>query len=193
MLVAMCLLGMALPAVAQQSKSQDWYPANIAPPAGHKYPCALTALPKDLAGIPPGDRRFINHTYAMVLKCLRAKLIAIDTMLQNGAAYGQAYAYYYSEATAARKAIMAEPVPAGAEGFRNEVVNAIDKQIGFFAKAATLRQRGGSAQDVLNIPEGKTASAILQRAWGSMESKYPAMSPTVKDSTYHHLCAMDVF
>lgn len=190
------LLAMAtawmLPACAQQ-KADDWYPQNIGPPAGHKYPCALTALPKDLTGIPPAERRFVNHTYSLILKCLQAKLVMIDTLFQPNQSYKNAYATYYRDVVAARQRLMAEPVPAGCEPFRNSVVAAIDKQIQYFGKATTLRQAGGSAQDVLNVPEGKVASAILQQAWSQMSSKYPSMSPAVHDSTYHHLCAMDVF
>lgn len=180
-----------LPAGAQ--KADDWYPQSITAPAGHQYPCALTALPKDLTGIPQADRRFINHTYAMILKCLQAKLVMIDTLFQDNQSYTNAYAVYYRDVAAARQRIMSEPVPAGCEAFRNTVVAAIDKQIQYFGKATTKRGAGGSSQDVLNLPEGRTASGLLQQAWSQMASKYPSMSPAVHDSTYHHLCALDVF
>lgn len=171
----------------------DWYPQSITPPSGHHYPCALTALPRDLTGIPAGDKQFINHVYAMLLKCLQAKLVMIDTLMQNNQAYGGAYAQYYSQTAAYRQKIVAEPVPKGLETFRNTVVNALDTQMAFFAKAVKARQSGQSAQEVLNIPEGRTASSLLQSAWGSMASRYPSWSNPVKDSIYHHLCALDLF
>lgn len=172
---------------------QNWYPSSIAAPAGHKYPCALTALPKDLKGIPETDRGFINHVYSMLLKCAQAKLVMIDEVLLPSGAYSAAYGKYYADTTAARQKIMAEPVPRGLESFRATVISAIDQQIQFFGKAVRARQAGKSAQDVLNIPEGKVASGMLLNAWSAMESRYPAMSAEVKDSTYHHLCALDVF
>lgn len=176
-----------------QTQFADWYPGNINPPAGHNYPCAVTALPRDLSGIPVKDRQFINHVYSMLLKALQAKLIMIDTLMQEHQAYGSTYARYYQETIAARQKIMAEPVPQGLEGFRNAVVNAIDMQGQFFAKATKARQSGKSGQDVLAIPEGRTASQLLQTAWGQMQGRYPGMSKAMSDSTYHHLCALDLF
>jgi hypothetical protein len=172
---------------------QDWYPRSISPPAGHQYPCALTALPKDMTGIPEADRQFINHVYAMLLKCLEAKLVMIDTIMQDHQAYAGAYSRYYADTVAARQKIVSEKVPPGLVDFRNSVVNAIDLQIKFFGLAVKARQAGQSAQQVLKISEGAQASSLLQQAWGTMSSRYPSMSSAVKDSAYHHLCALDLF
>ena len=65
-----------------QSVSDDVYPRDITPPAGTQYPCALTALPRSLPGIPEADRAYINRTYARVLRATHAKLV-----LLNGQAY----------------------------------------------------------------------------------------------------------
>jgi len=172
---------------------QDWYPSVISPPSGHKYSCALTALPKDLTGIPASDKQFINHVYAMLLKALEAKLVMLDTLMQEHQSYGAAYARYYADTSAARQKIMAEPVPNGLLNFRNTVITAIDQQAQFFGQATKARQSGQPAQSIQNIPEGRQASATLQSAWAAMQSRYPNMSSTVRDSTYHHLCALDLF
>jgi hypothetical protein len=47
-----------------QSVSDDAYPRDITPPPGTQYPCALTALPRALPGIPEADRAYVNRTYA---------------------------------------------------------------------------------------------------------------------------------
>lgn len=180
-------------ASAQSSTYQDWYPTSISAPAGHTYPCALTALPKDLTGIPDGDKRFINHVYAMLLKCCQAKLVMIDELMKDNGAYSTTYAKYYADTAAARQKIATEPVPKGLESFRNSVLSAVDQQVQFFNKAVTARQQGQSAQQVLAIPEGRAASSMLFAAWSEMQTRYPSMSAPVKDSTYHHLCALDLF
>ena len=180
------------PAMPQQGYA-DWYPSSIPPPSGHQYPCALTALPKNLAGIPAGDRQFINHAYSLILKCLQAKLVMIDTLRQGGQSCSSAYARYYADTAAARQKLLSEPVPSGLEPFRNDVVNAIDQQMVFFKNAVAMSQSGRSFAELLQIPEGRAASNFLFAAFGKMSSRYSSWSPEVKDSIYHHLCALDVF
>jgi hypothetical protein len=192
-LVIAVAMPLCTPANCLAQSFQDWYPNSISPPAGHQYPCALTALPKSLTGIPEADRRFINHVYAMLLQCVGAKVVMIDTLMQDHQAYASTFTRYYTETVAARKKIVSEPTPAGLEDFKNTVVAAIDEQIRFFNKAVRDRQAGQSAQQVLALPEGKKASSMLLQAWSLMTARYPGMSAQVKDSTYHHLCALDLF
>jgi len=176
-----------------QTASQDWYPRTIGAPAGHQYPCSLTALPKDLSGIPDSDKLFVNHVYAMLLKALEAKLLMIDALMGYNDSYTQVYKKYYADTVTARQKILAEPVPAGLQSFRDTVISAIDQQIIFFTKATKTRQGGQSAAEVMRIPEGQKSSTLLHQAWGGMESRYPKMNAQLKDSTYHHLCALDLF
>lgn len=184
-----CSTNTALSARAQTS---NWYPNSIALPSGHAYPCALTALPANLEGVPPGDRTFINHVYAMLLQCVQAKVLMLDALREDDG-FGAAYSRYYASTTQARQKIMAEPVPAALTPFRNGVVAAIDQQIQFFSKASQARQRGSSFGEIMNIPEGRQASNYLLQAWSVMQGQYPSLSAAVKDSTYHHLCALDLF
>lgn len=181
----------AFPAFAQTSS--DWYPTSIALPAGHKYPCNLTALPRDLTGIPPAEKTYINHVYAMLLKCVQAKVLMTDALMEDNQSWSAAYAKYYADTNAALQKILKEPAPKGLEPFRQGVSGSIIVQAQFFDKAAKARQQGQSAQQVLNIPEGRKSSQLLQSTWGEMQSRYPSMSSAVKDSTYHHLCALDLF
>ncbi len=171
----------------------NWYPSSITPPAGHRYPCALTALPASLDGIPEADRQFINHTYSMILKCLQAKMLMLDSLYQNRRSYASEYSAYYSAVTAARKKILDEPCPRGLEGFKNDVIQALDQQIVFFRKAVEARQTGESMQKVLGLAEGRAASGLLQAAWSKMANRYPQWSQPVRESIYHHLCALDLF
>ncbi len=176
-----------------QSAGDNWYPNSIALPANHKYPCALTALPRDLTGIPQTEKSYINHSFSLLLKLLQAKVVMFDTVMWDNQAYNNAYNTYYSSTVAARQKFMQIPTPKGLEGFRNDVVNAVDKQIVFFRSAATARQSGKSSQEVLQIPQAKEASSLLMNAWVKIQSRYPGISAHVKDSMYHHLCALDVF
>lgn len=190
-----CILALTITSpVAAQSSSSNWYPSSIALPAGHQYPCALTALPLDLTGVPAEDKRYVNHIYAMLLKCVQAKVVMTDTILSENQSSAGAYSRYYADTYAALQTIMKEPVPnSGLEPFRNAVSTAIVTQMKFFDKASKERQKGTSAADVLKLPEGRQASQLLMTAWNAMQSRYPSMSQSVKDSTYHHLCALDLF
>ena len=171
----------------------NWYPPSIMPPAGHRYPCALVPLPDSLEGIPEADRQFINHVYSMILKCLQAKLIMIDTLWQDNRSYQSTFDTYYKDTTAARQKIANEPCPKGLEDFRNDVIKAIDQQIVFFRTGTSMREAHKPIRDVMNLPEGRSASSLLQSAWGRMASRYPGWSAGVKDAIYHHLCALDLF
>ena len=73
------LLGLLLLA-ATGAAGQDTYPSDIAPPAGTQYPCALTALPRGLPGIPEPDRQYINRTYARILRATQAKLVLLKAL-----------------------------------------------------------------------------------------------------------------
>ena len=65
---------------ARLATAQDDYPADIAPPPGTRYPCALTALPRGLPGIPETDRGFINRSYARILRATQSKLILLKAL-----------------------------------------------------------------------------------------------------------------
>lgn len=184
------LLGTASGAPAQTY--QNWYPRSIIPPAGYQYPCALTALPDDLAGIPAGDKRFINHVYSSLLKALQAKMIMLSA-LQSSSGFSTAYSKYYSVIEVERARIVAEPTPSGLEQFKSQVLSAINNQALFFDKAQKRRQQGVPYEEIMQLPEGRIASQLLMAAWAEMSKRYPSWSPQVKDSIYHHLCALDLF
>lgn len=154
--------------LSARAQTSNWYPNSIALPSGHAYPCALTALPGNLEGVPPADRTFINHVYAMLLQCVQAKVLMLDALREDDG-FGSAYSRYYASTTQARQKIMAEPVPAALTPFRNGVVAAIDQQIQFFSKASQARQRGSSFGEIMNIPEGRQASNYLLQAWSVMQ------------------------
>jgi hypothetical protein len=173
----------------------NWYPVDISPPAGTQYPCALTALPPGLPGIPSADRRFINHVYSMILKAVQAKLVlqaALDQ--EKGEALDARFTAYMRTTDEALKKIQAEPVPEGLPSFTADVIQAIKLQRAFFRKAVTARQRGMSLEEVFHFPEARDASGLLLRAWAKMARRYKdAWTPATKDSIYHHLCALDFF
>lgn len=194
-ILAGCLSAVAAVSLAPDVHAQNyqnWYPRSITPPSGYQYPCALTALPDDLTGVPAGDKQFINHVYSLILKALQAKMVMLSA-LNGSSGFSTAYSTYYSAIAATRAKIIAEPTPGGLETFKAQVVAAIDNQAQFFNKAQTMRQQGKSFDEVMQVPEGRTASQMLMAAWNEMAKRYPSWSPAVKDSIYHHLCALDLF
>lgn len=169
----------------------DEYPVDITPPAGTQYPCALTALPRELPGIPEADRAYVNRTYAVILRATHAKLVILKA-LENGRHLPLALARY-QDATRTLALRLGEPPPSGLAAFQEDVLQALTLQQAFFAEAVPLRQAGRSMAEVFAIPQGRQASAELISAWGRMQARYPAWSAETKDSIYHHLCALDLF
>jgi hypothetical protein len=183
---------LALLLAAPLAAAQDAYPADITPPAGTRYPCALTALPRGLPGIPETDRGFINRTYARVLRATQAKLVLLKALEQQREI--DASAARHREATEGLLARQRnDDVPAGLEAFQQDVLAAFELQLTFFAKAAALRGAGRGMHEAYGIAEGRQASARLVAAWSRMQARYPAWPPQTRDSIYHHLCALDLF
>lgn len=184
--------GLGLAADERKAAYEDWYPADITPPAGTRYPCALTPLPRALPGIPEDDRRFVNHAYTLILRATQAKLIALRA-LEHGADLDAALAGYQAATKKAADGIRTEAVPAGLEPFEEDVLAALALQQTFFAKAVPLCTGKGSMREVYAIPEGREASRRLISAFGRMQARYPAWAQETRDSIYHHLCALDLF
>lgn len=174
--------------------SGNWYPADITPPPGTHYPCALTALPPGLPGIPAADRRFIDHVYSMVLKTTQAKLVLLTATEKSQTGLEPRLADYLRTTDETLRKIQAEPVPDGLAPFAGNVTNAIELQRAFFRKAIPARAHGTSYEQVFRIPEARQASRLLLGAWSKMTRRYDgAWSPATRDSMYHHLCALDFF
>lgn len=179
-------------AVETNDRFEDWYPSDITPPAGTQYPCALIALPHELTGVPSTDRRFINHVYSLLLKATQAKLVLLKA-LESTEGLSGALERYLDDVKDARARLVEEPVPAGLEPFAADVLAALDLQKAFFVSAVERRGTGTSVHDVYALPEGRQASQHLLSAWGRMQQRYPAWNADLKDSMYHHLCALDLF
>ena len=178
--------------MAPLATAQDDYPADITPPPGTRYPCALTALPQGLPGIPETDRAFINRSYARILKATQAKLVLLNALEQQREMRARLLRYLETtEGLLARQ--RTEEVPAGLEPFQQDVLGALELQRTFFSKAEAERERGGSMDDVYRIPEGRLASSRLIAAWGRMRARYPGWPSETRESIYHHLCALDLF
>jgi hypothetical protein len=185
--LVLSLVLVAACAVAQE----DVYPADISPPPGTQYHCALTALPRALPGIPEADRAYINRTYARILRATQTKLVVLKALEENWDVPG-AVARYLETTAAIVERMRADPAPAGLQPFQDDVVSALALQQGFFRQSVAVRARG-SMTDVYGIPVGRQASVRLFAAWGRMTARYPAWSVETRDSIYHHLCALDLF
>ena len=177
---------------ATSGAAQDAYPTDITPPPGTRYPCALTALPRELPGIPEADRSYVNHTYARLLRATQAKLVLLKA-IEETRGIEPALARYRdtTRGLAARQG--SEAVPVGLEPFQADVLGALELQQIFFAKAAALRQSGRGMDAVYGVREGREASARLIAAWSRMQGRYPGWPPVTRDSIYHQLCALDLF
>jgi hypothetical protein len=168
------------------------YPDDIRPPAGTQYPCALTALPRTLPGIPEEDRSYINRTYARVLRATQAKLLVLKA-LHDERNIAQANDRYQSTTTEIVKILRRDAVPSGLEPFRDNLVTALELQQTFFRKGAEMRHSGQGMDAVYALPEGRQASSLLISAWGKMQSRYPSWNAETSGSIFHHLCALDLF
>ena len=177
---------------AATGSPQDAYPADITPPPGTRYPCALTALPKGLPGVPEADRAYINRTYARILRATQVKLVLLKALEESrdiGPALGR-----YRDATGALAVRQSgERPPGGLEPFQDDVLGALALQQAFFSRAAALRQGGHGMDEVYAVAEGRQASARLIGAWSRMQARYPGWPPQTRDSIFHHLCALDLF
>lgn len=168
---------------------EDWYPEDVSPPPGTSYPCALTALPRDLPGIPAADRAFVNHSYSLVLDATRARLELMRDLERDGAA---AFRDYDVRVAALVERLGSEPAPEGLESFRDDVVAALRLQREAFG-AAVRESAAQAGRSVYERREAREASRRLIRAWGAMRERYPEASAELRDSAYHHLCALDLF
>ena len=185
------LLGLLLLAAIRAS-SEDAYPSDITPPAGTQYPCALTALPRGLPGIPQADREYVNRTYARVLRATQAKLVLLKALEERqdlDARLGR----YLSALEPLVQRQRNDRVPAGLEPFQQDVLSALGLQQAFFSKAVPLRDAGRGMDEAYRIAEGRQASARLIAAWSRMQARYPGWPAATRDSVYHHLCALDLF
>jgi hypothetical protein len=185
------LLGLFLLAAIRAS-AQDAYPSDITPPAGTQYPCALTALPRGLPGIPQADREYVNRTYARVLRATQAKLVLLKALEERqdlDARLGR----YLSELDPLVQRQRDDRVPAGLEPFQQDVLSALGLQQAFFSKAVPMRDAGRGMDEAYRIAEGRQASARLIAAWSRMQARYPGWPAATRDSVYHHLCALDLF
>ena len=168
------------------------YPSDITPPAGTQYPCALTALPKNPAGIPSADRDYINRTYALILRATQAKLLVLKALDEQRNVRWEWQKY--DDAIGKYLALLRDDAPpAGLEAFRADVIAAIELQRAFFQQAMRMQQGGRPMNEIFAMPEGRQASQRLISAWGRMQSRYPSWDSATQDSIYHHLCALDLF
>jgi hypothetical protein len=186
------LLAALLSGSLAEAQGDDVYPADITPPPGTQYHCALTALPASLPGIPEGDRAYINRTYSRILRATQTKLLALKA-LEEGRNVSGAIARYLEATTPIVERVRAEPTPADLGPFQEDVAAALLLQQSFFRQSVAVREKGATMADVYRIPEGRQASARLIAAWGRMSARYPAWSAETRDSIYHHLCALDLF
>jgi hypothetical protein len=189
--LAAILLASAI-ALGAQSPPEDAYPSDIAPPPGTQYPCALTALPRALPGIPEADRAYVNRTYGRVLRATHAKLVLLKALGEKHDLEASLLRYQEATRELASKLAGDQP-PGGLAPFQEDVRQALALQQAFFAKAVPLREGGGDMAQVYQIAEGRLASARLISAWGRMQARYPGWSAATRDSIFHHLCALDLF
>ncbi len=169
----------------------DWYPDDTSPPRGTAYPCAFSPLPKSLEGIPPSHHEYVNHAAGLLVKCIHQRLI-----VHKGLAEGSepVLATYLEVMRTTRDLLARETPPASLRGFHDDLVAAIDLQVKSYPEAFAARQQGKEVADALRAAPGfGQASARLHAAWTKLEQRYPGWSPAVKDSLYHHLCALDIY
>ena len=127
-------------------------------------------------------------------KATRAKLVLLSALYGKDASALQPAAASYRRATdEVLEKIRDEPVPSGLEPFSQDVIAAIELQRDAFEQAVQARAKGGPPDEVFRIPESREASQRLIAAWNRMSQRYPDWPQPMRDSVYHHLCALDLF
>lgn len=130
----------------------------------------------------------------MVLRATRAKLTLQKALAAgNGPALTAAHADYRRSTGEALAKIRGEHAPSGLEGFGEDVASAIELQRMAFSRAVRERAAGEPAGQEYKAPEARAASQKLMAAWTAMTQRYSAWTPEMRDSIYHHLCALDFF
>jgi hypothetical protein len=127
-------------------------------------------------------------------RATQAKLVLQKALRDgNGPRLAAAQADYRRLTGDALAKIRAEVVPSGLEKFRDDVISAIELQRTVFEQAIKARIGGAPAGEEYRIPESRAASQRLVAAWTKMMRHYPDLSAEMRDSVYHHLCALDLF
>ena len=184
-------IGDRLYAMSASTEFENWYPDEISPPEGTEYPCALTALPRDLTGIPPTERGFVNHMCAKLLEAIHLRL-ELTYALSEGGDRSEELATYEAAIAPVQAALAAEKGPPGLANFQQNVVRAILLQRQALSQAVKLRAGGAGMERVWQLSEVRESSKRLLAAWGAISARYQGRwSEAVKDSIYHHLCALD--
>lgn len=173
-------------------KFENWYPDDISLPPGIQYPCELTPLPTILTGVPVDERRYVNHSCALMIGLIKEKEVLMDAIV-NGRSLGEKHASYATKNGEVIGKLKAEPVPSGLEGFHADLIRSLELQAAFFDEAVRQLGGGASVDQVQQIPSGRESSGKLITCWGAWQARYPQLAPEVKDSMYHHLCALDLF
>ena len=173
------------------ASDSTWYPNAATPYPGTSFHCTVTPLPKGLPGIPSTDTLFIDHCFAVVLKCAQEKELMMKAIGDNKAFSGndRFRAKVQSELTR----LQGLSIPTGLENFESDIEQALNLQITFFDKASKQSASGASLDQVLTIPEGKEASQKLFAAWDELQKRYTSWNPATKDSIYHHFQALDLY
>ncbi len=173
---------------------EDWYPnkLEVVGANGATYSTVLIPLPKALSGITDGDKRYVNHVFATLLKIVQAKQEMWQALVNNQHVK-KAFEKYNKVTGKALQKIHEEPLPKKLQPFESYLDSAVKLQANFFRKAVKLRTPNSSMEPVLKIPEAQIVSKRIQNAWEQMEKTYPSWSDDTRESIYCHLHAVDLF
>jgi hypothetical protein len=83
------------------------------------------------------------------------------------------------------------PVPSNLNSYHQQILSALSSERQYFADWKSQGDRFPFAQQVVNHPGVRSASANLRSAYGELMSKYPNESPSNKDAFYDYHCALD--
>jgi hypothetical protein len=177
---------------------EDWYPTAVSPPKGLDWACPLTPLPRDLAGIPPGDHRYLNHTFSLILEASKAKIVMLNAIYAYVTKHGEKvdleakHAAYEREMTRLLPRIRAEEPPAGLAEFRDLLVGAIELQRDFFIRSLRAARDGQTWEEVMAVPQEEQGTKKLLLAYRILERRYGGWPSTTQQSLRSHLKALDL-
>ncbi|WP_372365989.1 peroxiredoxin family protein [Candidatus Uabimicrobium sp. HlEnr_7] len=164
----------------------DIYPRNTDAPQGTKYPCAFSPLPSHLKGVPQQHHTFVAKFFAQIVKAIHARLKIHETLYNRDLSRKKRLKEYQKQLKVIVQNLKRINAPdKKLQKIPEDIVSALlfqEKAYISFVETGTFSKA-----------KGKAGSKILLKNWQQISKYYKKMNPDVKNSVYHHLCALDIY
>ncbi len=172
---------------------ENWYPANIAPPPGLKYPCGIVSLMTVIHKFPPKEQPFINHVFAVVLKAAHGKMKIWKNYQTYNTNPGMDHQVYKAEVMPLLNQLRTIPAPEpGLNAVKGAIFQAIGWQNNFFGRAQPLVMQRAPLVEFASIPDGRMLVMRMNEAKAAVDQYYSNLDPQARSVLQQHLCVLDI-